>query len=303
MHSGLNTINFNAHYRLHHILRITLHAATLWWLFYAGFSWTGLAVFLAHYIVGVLSITVAYHRYFSHKTFKASRIVQLIMAAFGCAQMQGGPLIWSAIHRHHHSTSDTPEDLHSPIRGFYESHYGWLMNPKTYQIGYGTPLKDLARFKELVWLDRYSFFPIFGYFAALWLSGHLYAMFNTASDVDGLFVLMWGGRRACRRSLACHLERKLRLPRLGKSPFQNTRRQSQQLLGGHAESRRRLAQQPSQISAQSAEWIWLEATRYLVLLHLAYVEARDFLGRERSGRRVTHKQSKPCAFAGGPVVR
>ena len=89
MHSGLNTINFNAHYRLHHILRITLHAATLWWLFYAGFSWTGLAVFLAHYIVGVLSITVSYHRYFSHKTFKTSRIAQLIMAAFGCAQMQG----------------------------------------------------------------------------------------------------------------------------------------------------------------------------------------------------------------------
>ena len=193
MHSGLNTINFNVQYRFHHMLRITLHAAALWWSFYAGVSWTGLTVFLAHYIGGVLSITVAYHRYFSHKTFKTSRIAQLVMATFGCAQMQGGPLIWSAIHRHHHSTSDTPDDLHSPIRGFYESHYGWLMNARTYEIGYGTPLKDLARFKELVWLDRYNFVPIVGYFAALWLSGHLYAMFNSATHVDGLFVLMWGG--------------------------------------------------------------------------------------------------------------
>ena len=61
MHSGLNTINFNVQYRFHHMLRITLHAAALWWSFYAGVSWTGLTVFLAHYIVGVLSITVAYH--------------------------------------------------------------------------------------------------------------------------------------------------------------------------------------------------------------------------------------------------
>ena len=193
MHNELNTLKVNTDHHCHHVLRSVLHAAMLWWLFHAGLSWAGLAIFLAHYVVGIFSITVAYHRYFSHKTFKTSRFTQLIMAAIGCAQMQGGPLTWSAIHRHHHSTSDTPEDLHSPIRGFYESHYGWLMNPKTYEIGFGTPLKDLAKFKELVWLDRYSFVPILGYFAALWLSGHLYAMFNSASDIDGLFVLMWGG--------------------------------------------------------------------------------------------------------------
>ena len=193
MHSELNTLKVNADHHCHHVLRSVLHAAMLWWLFHAGLSWAGLAIFLAHYVVGILSITVAYHRYFSHKTFKTSRFTQLIMAVIGCGQMQGGPLTWSAIHRHHHGTSDTPEDLHSPIRGFYESHYGWLMNPKTYEIGFGTRLKDLARFKELVWLDRYSFVPILGYFAALWLSGHLYAVFNSASDIDGLFVLMWGG--------------------------------------------------------------------------------------------------------------
>ena len=146
MHSELNTLKVNADHHCHHVLRSVLHAAMLWWLFHAGLSWAGLAIFLAHYVVGILSITVAYHRYFSHKTFKTSRFTQLIMAAIGCAQMQGGPLIWSAIHRHHHSTSDTPEDLHSPIRGFYESHYGWLMNPKTYEIGFGTLLIDLARF-------------------------------------------------------------------------------------------------------------------------------------------------------------
>ena len=78
MHSELNTLKVNADHHCHHVLRSVLHAAMLWWLFHAGLSWAGLAIFLAHYVVGILSITVAYHRYFSHKTFKTSRFAQLI---------------------------------------------------------------------------------------------------------------------------------------------------------------------------------------------------------------------------------
>ena len=96
MHSELNTLKVNTDHRCHHVLRSVLHVAMFWWLFHAGLSWAGLTIFLAHYVVGIFSITVAYHRYFSHKTFKTSRFTQLIMAVIGCGQMQGGPLTWNS---------------------------------------------------------------------------------------------------------------------------------------------------------------------------------------------------------------
>jgi stearoyl-CoA desaturase (delta-9 desaturase) len=118
------------------------------------FSWWYLlwVVVLTRYIG--LGVTAGFHRYLSHRSFKTSRFVQFMLAVAGCTALQKGPLWWVAHHRLHHKHSDTPADPHSPVvGGFLHGHMGWLftqdlMHPDE------RPVRDLAKFPELVWLDR-----------------------------------------------------------------------------------------------------------------------------------------------------
>jgi len=105
-----------------------------------------------------LVVTIGYHRYFSHRSFKTSRAGQFILGVLCCLNLQNGPLWWAAVHRHHHRHSDRPDDAHSPVQGgFLWGHVGWL-------FGRLTPpdwnsIRDLRRFPELVWLDRLWLLP------------------------------------------------------------------------------------------------------------------------------------------------
>lgn len=190
--SLLNVDAINCSYKFHHALRWSFHFGALWGLLHYGVSTWGLVILAVNYFVCILSVTVGYHRYFSHKAFQTSRFVQFCMASLGCCQLQGGPLAWSAVHRHHHRFSDEKDDLHSPVHGFYQAHMGWLLNSKTYEVAF-RPLKDLMQFKELVWLDRFNFIPPMIYFALLWFCGFWVEMQNPTAGTGGLFFLFWGG--------------------------------------------------------------------------------------------------------------
>ena len=106
----------------------------------------------------MFGVTAGYHRYFSHRTFKMSRLGQFLLAFLAQSSAQRGALWWAAHHRHHHKHSDEPDDVHSPVqRGFWYSHLGWIFsdNSKTHT----DRIKDLMKFPELVWLDRYHHIP------------------------------------------------------------------------------------------------------------------------------------------------
>jgi stearoyl-CoA desaturase (delta-9 desaturase) len=125
-------------------------------VFWVGISpvAVGAAVFL--YVIRMFAITGFYHRYFSHKTFKTSRVVQFLAASLGNSSMQRGPLWWAATHRHHHKHSDHEGDIHSPvISGFVWSHIGWLTSMKNFPTAYKS-IPDLSKFPELVFLNRYD---------------------------------------------------------------------------------------------------------------------------------------------------
>src|SRR5262249_57034139 len=83
-------------------------------VFFVGWSWLAVSIAVFLYALRVFTLTGWYHRYFSHRSFKTFRIVQFIFAVIGCSAVQRGPLWWAAHHRHHHTHSDHPEDLHSP---------------------------------------------------------------------------------------------------------------------------------------------------------------------------------------------
>jgi len=114
----------------------------------------GAAVLL--YLIRMFAITGFYHRYFSHRTFKTSRIMQFLFAALGNSSMQRGPLWWAATHRHHHKHSDHEEDIHSPvISGFVWSHIGWLTSMRNFPTAYRS-IPDLTKYPELVFLNRFD---------------------------------------------------------------------------------------------------------------------------------------------------
>lgn len=121
------------------------------------FSYSCLAVFFVSYFLRVFALTAGYHRYFSHKSFKTSRTFAFLMAAIASTALQGGPLWWASKHRHHHRTSDTPEDVHSPAQhGFWYSHMLWFMYKRNLKAHYGL-IKDFSKFPEIRFLDRYWF--------------------------------------------------------------------------------------------------------------------------------------------------
>src|SRR6202046_4017101 len=87
--------------------------------FFLKFHWSYLIVCLSLYYVRMFCVTAGYHRYFSHRSFKTSRVFQFIIALIATTATQKGVLWWAANHRHHHKYSDTEEDLHSPsLTGF-----------------------------------------------------------------------------------------------------------------------------------------------------------------------------------------
>ena len=132
-----------------------LHAGCL------GVVWTGVspvavAVAAALYALRMFALTGFYHRYFSHRTFRTSRAMQLVFAILGASCAQRGPLWWAAHHRHHHRHADDDQDLHSPARhGFWWSHMGWFLTPRAFATDLAR-VPDLRRYRELRWLDRFD---------------------------------------------------------------------------------------------------------------------------------------------------
>lgn len=121
-----------------------------------GWSWTAVGVAAVLYFVRMFAITGFYHRYFSHRTFRTSRWAQFLFAALGNTAIQRGALWWASVHRHHHQHADQEHDVHSPgITGFWWAHIGWMTSSKNFPTNYRA-VRDLARYPELVFLNRFD---------------------------------------------------------------------------------------------------------------------------------------------------
>jgi stearoyl-CoA desaturase (delta-9 desaturase) len=169
-----------------------IHVLAVWFAIVTGWSWTGLAVAVASYYVRMFFVTAAYHRYFSHRTFKTSRPVQLLMALGAQTSAQKGVLWWAANHRHHHKYSDAPEDVHSAKqRGFWYSHIGWLLGPD-YNSTDLSKIPDMAKYPELRFLNH----PLVQLLPAVAMGAVCYFVGNFWWLTWGFFVptvLLWHG--------------------------------------------------------------------------------------------------------------
>jgi stearoyl-CoA desaturase (delta-9 desaturase) len=162
---------------------------------FTGFTTTALVLFAVMYFGRAFFVTAAYHRYFSHKTYRLNRFWQFVFAFQAEATAQKGVLWWAANHRHHHRYSDTDSDLHSPRKGFWWSHVGWILSDK-YKDTDLAAIKDFAKYPELRWLDRHEGVPPWIYGVAAFGIGFWTGSWSGAfvALVVGFFwstVLLW----------------------------------------------------------------------------------------------------------------
>lgn len=159
---------------------IAVHLAPLF-LFMTGVTRFDVWLCVGLYLLRMFFITAGYHRYFAHRAYKMGRVMQFIMAFGGTTAAQKGPLWWAAHHRHHHKYSDTPDDVHSPLKGFVWSHVGWIMCRK-YTATDLDAVKDFAKYPELRWLNRYHLVP------PVLLAGACFALGGWSALVVGFFL-------------------------------------------------------------------------------------------------------------------
>jgi len=136
---------------------------------WTGVTWRAAALALMLYVLRIFAIGAGYHRYFAHRAFSTSRACQFALAFLAQTSAQRGILWWASKHRRHHRHSDTADDVHSPMqRGFLYAHLGWVFVPSNDATDYAA-VRDLVRYKELVWLDRHPYLPAALLASAVWL--------------------------------------------------------------------------------------------------------------------------------------
>jgi len=154
---------------------------------FTGITWTAVALFLVMFFGRAFFVTAGYHRYFSHKSFKLNRFWQTVFAFMAEATAQKGVLWWASNHRHHHRYSDTDNDIHSPRKGFWWSHVGWILADK-YKATNHDGIKDFGRFPELRFLNKHDWIAPWSFGVVAFLVG------GWSGLVVGFFwstVLLW----------------------------------------------------------------------------------------------------------------
>ncbi len=133
-------------------LLITLTAVPAY-IWHFGMDWFLGGMFLLYFIATGLSITLGYHRLFSHLSFKAKWPVKFATLVFGAAAFENSALRWCADHRRHHKHVDHDEDPYDISKGFFHAHMGWIL----FRVNVPSSMdwvKDLQKDKMVMWQHR-----------------------------------------------------------------------------------------------------------------------------------------------------
>ncbi|XP_076645821.1 acyl-CoA Delta-9 desaturase-like [Halictus rubicundus] len=91
--------------------------ATILWGVFVGFF-------------AIQGVGLGAHRYLTHRSFKATPLLRLILIICHTMSGQNSMFTWARDHIMHHKYSDTDLDPHNSNRGLFFSHMGWLMMQK-----------------------------------------------------------------------------------------------------------------------------------------------------------------------------
>ena len=159
------------------------------WSYFGAPGLLEFVVFILFYYACGLSITVGYHRLFSHRSHEASWPLVLFYSIFGAGAFQNSIIEWCSDHRNHHKSTDSDDDPYSASRGFWYSHMGWiLIEQDKFQNDFSN-VKDLEQSKIIRWQHRNIF--LIGAFSGIIAPALLgYLIGGVSSAIGGL---VWGG--------------------------------------------------------------------------------------------------------------
>lgn len=171
---------------------------------WSGVTWQSVVLCVVLLWVRLWGVTAGYHRYFSHRTYKTSRVMQFLLAFLAETSAQKGVLWWAAHHRVHHKLSDQPGDVHSPVQNsFLYSHMGWIFG-NTNDTRWDK-IRDFAKYPELRWLNEHWLVPptmlaVFCLLVAGWPGLFIGFFLSTVLLWHNTFLInslthVWGKRR------------------------------------------------------------------------------------------------------------
>jgi stearoyl-CoA desaturase (delta-9 desaturase) len=127
------------------------------------------------WVVHGLGSGIGAHRYFTHHSFKTSRIWEIIMSFFFTVSCTGSTVGYVLMHTKHHTHSDKEDDPHSPHQHFVKTWWG-LYDQEKLRFGhklYSRLMKhDIMRF-----FHNYYFAIIICYVTALLLINPLLVIY------------------------------------------------------------------------------------------------------------------------------
>src|SRR5262249_26274807 len=122
---------------------LTLTAVPLY-LWYFGVDWFHFATFAVLLVATAFSITLGYHRLFSHATFRPRVRVRLFVFIFGAAAFKNYVLMWASDHRRNHKHVAQEEAPYDIRKGFSHAHTGWPL----YKLWPQPPFDNVADLKK-----------------------------------------------------------------------------------------------------------------------------------------------------------
>ncbi|HEY2528147.1 MAG TPA: acyl-CoA desaturase [Xanthobacteraceae bacterium] len=126
---------------------------------WSGVTYQAVVIGMVLYWLRIFAIGAGYHRYFSHRAYRTSRLLQFVLAFLSQSTAQKSVLWWASKHRHHHLCSDTETDIHSPRhKGFFYSHVGWIFARQNGETDL-VKITDFAHYPELMWLHEHELVP------------------------------------------------------------------------------------------------------------------------------------------------
>lgn len=185
------------HFIIYDVLPAFGSALTITLAFYKPVTWVDVTLFFAFWALTGIGVTVGYHRYFTHRSFKAKPSVGVVLTILGSMAGQGSLLSWVAMHRRHHELSDRAGDPHSPnlhgpgvmgaLKGLAHSHYLWMHQHEYPNIVYYAP--DIVRDALIVRASRnYTTWVVLGMVTPAIIGWAI-----TQSLWGALSGFLWGG--------------------------------------------------------------------------------------------------------------
>lgn len=150
------------HFLLFDILPILGTAAAIALLWVQPLTRTDVVLFATMWALTGFSISIGFHRLFTHRAFKTYAPIRIALVAFGNMAARSTMITWTSQHRRHHELADHEGDVHSPnlfgqsawarVRGLWYSHFSWMRKHAYANVAHYCP--DLLADKPVMKADR-----------------------------------------------------------------------------------------------------------------------------------------------------